>query len=131
MKPISAILFLFISFNCFSQEAQDPNQIYTITEQMPEFKGGDAKMREFIQKNIVYPQAEKETNITGTCYVTFVVEKNGKITGIKIIRGVTNGPGCDKEAKRVVSAMPAWKAGKQNGREVRVQFNLPIKFTIR
>lgn len=103
----------------------------TIVEQMPTFPGGEAEMMKFIQKNVQYPQVEKEAGISGTCYVTFVVEKDGSITDVKILRGVSGGPGCDKEAKRVVGAMPAWKAGKQNGREVRVQFNLPIKFTLR
>lgn len=103
----------------------------TIVEQMPTFPGGDAEMMKFIQKNVQYPQVEKEAGISGTCYVTFVVEKDGSITDVKVLRGVSGGPGCDKEAMRVVKSMPGWKAGKQNGREVRVQFNLPIKFTLR
>ena len=103
----------------------------TIVEQMPTFPGGEGEMMKFIQKNVQYPQVEKEAGISGTCYVTFVVEKDGSITDVKVLRGVSGGPGCDKEAKRVVAAMPSWKAGKQNGREVRVQFNLPIKFTLR
>jgi len=103
----------------------------TIVEQMPTFPGGEAEMMKFIQKNVQYPQVEKEAGISGTCYVTFVVEKDGSITDVKVLRGVNGGPGCDKEAIRVVKAMPGWKPGKQNGREVRVQFNLPIKFTIR
>ncbi len=103
----------------------------TIVEQMPAFPGGELEMMKYIQKNVQYPQVEKEAGISGTCYVTFVVEKNGSITDVKVLRGVSGGPGCDKEAQRVVKAMPAWKAGKQNGREVRVQFNLPIKFILR
>ena len=59
------------------------------------------------------------------------MEKDGNITDVKVLRGVSGGPGCDKEAMRVVKSMPNWKAGKQNGREVRVQFNLPIKFTLK
>ena len=103
----------------------------TIVEQMPAFPGGEAEMMKYIQKNVQYPQVEKEAGISGTCYVTFVVEKDGSISDVKVLRGVSGGPGCDKEAQRVVKSMPAWKAGKQNGREVRVQFNLPIKFTLR
>ncbi len=103
----------------------------TIVEQMPGFPGGDGEMMKYIQKNVQYPQVEKEAGISGTCYVTFVVEKDGSITDVKVLRGVSGGPGCDKEAMRVVKSMPTWKAGKQNGREVRVQFNLPIKFTLR
>ncbi len=107
------------------------DQIFTVVEQQASFPGGDAEMYNFIRKSVVYPQVEKEANITGTCYVTFVVEKSGAITDVKILRGVSGGPGCDKEAIRVVKSMPPWKPGKQNGHEVRVQFNLPIKFTIR
>jgi protein TonB len=103
----------------------------TIVEQMPTFPGGEAEMMKYIQKNVQYPQVEKEAGISGTCYVTFVVEKDGNITDVKVLRGVSGGPGCDKEAIRVVKSMPNWKPGKQNGREVRVQFNLPIKFTLR
>ena len=102
-----------------------------IVEQMPTFPGGEGEMMKYIQKNITYPQMEKEAGISGTCYITFVVEKDGTITGVDKLRGVSGGPGCDKEAIRVVKSMPPWKAGKQNGRAVRVQFNLPIKFSLR
>jgi protein TonB len=106
----------------------------TIVEQMPTFPGGEAEMMKWIKNKIEqigYPQMEKEAGISGTCYVTFVVEKDGNITDVKVLRGVSGGPGYDKLATQVVKAMPNWKAGKQNGREVRVQFNLPIKFTIK
>ncbi len=103
----------------------------TIVEQMPTFPGGELELMKYIQKNVQYPQVEKEAGISGTCYVTFVVEKDGNISDVKLLRGISGGPGCDKEAIRVIKSMPSWKAGKQNGREVRVQFNLPIKFTLR
>jgi protein TonB len=106
----------------------------TIVEQMPTFPGGEAAMMKWISDEIArrgYPQMEKEAGISGTCYVTFVVEKDGNITDVKVLRGVSGGPGYNKLAQDVVKAMPAWKAGKQNGREVRVQFNLPIKFTLK
>ena len=106
----------------------------TIVEQMPTFPGGEAEMMKWIKNKIEqvgYPQMEKEAGISGTCYVTFVVEEDGSITDVKVLRGVSGGPGYDKLAQQVVKAMPHWKAGKQNGREVRVQFNLPIKFTIK
>jgi protein TonB len=106
-------------------------EIFTIVEQMPEFPGGQAEMFKFIQKNISYPQMEKEAGISGTCYVTFVVNKEGEITDVKVMRGVSGGAACDKEAMRVVKLMPKWNVGKQNGRAVQVQFNLPIKFSIR
>ncbi len=100
-------------------------------EQMPEYPGGEAERIKFFQKNMSYPMMEKDAQIQGTCYITFVVEKDGSITDVKLLRGVSGGPGLDKEALRVVKMMPAWKVGKQNGRAVRVQFNLPVKFSLR
>jgi protein TonB len=104
-----------------------------IVEQMPEFTGGDAARTKWIQNEIMkrgYPQMEKEAGIQGTVYLTFVVEKDGSITDVKVLRGVSGGPGYDKLALAVTKAMPAWKVGKQNGRAVRVQFNMPIKFSV-
>ena len=109
-------------------------EIFTIVEQMPEFPGGAAAMMKWIKdkiESIGYPQMEKEAGISGTCYVTFVVDKEGNVTDAKVLRGVSGGPGYDKVALQVVKAMPKWGAGKQNGRSVSVQYNLPIKFTIR
>ncbi len=109
-------------------------EIFTIVEQMPEFPGGAAAMMKWIKdkiESIGYPQMEKEAGISGTCYVTFVVDKDGNVTDAKVLRGVSGGPGYDKIALQVVKAMPKWGAGKQNGRAVSVQYNLPIKFTIR
>jgi protein TonB len=108
---------------------EPPSQIFTIVEQMPEFPGGEEKLFEYLGKNIKYPAMARENGITGTVYVTFVVEGNGKITDVKKLRGI--GGGCDEEAIRVVKSMPEWKPGKQNGKSVRVQYNLPIKFTLR
>lgn len=99
-------------------------------EQMPTFPGGVEAMNKFIRNNVQYPQIEKEMGISGVCYVTFVVEKTGEITGVKVVRGVPDGPGYSKEAVRVVKKMPNWNPGKQNGRKMRVQFVLPIRFTL-
>ncbi|MCC6690707.1 MAG: energy transducer TonB [Bacteroidia bacterium] len=107
------------------------DEVFTVVEQMPEFQGGPAEMYKFISKNIQYPQIEKENGIQGTVYVTFVVDKSGNIKDVKSLRGVAGGPNLEKEAIRVVKMMPPWKSGKQNGREVSVQFNLPIKFVLK
>jgi len=104
-----------------------------IVEQMPEFAGGEAARAQWIKKEIDkrgYPQMEKEAGIQGTVYLTFVVEKDGSITDVKVLRGVSGGPGYDKLALAVAKAMPPWQVGKQNGRAVRVQFNMPIKFSV-
>jgi len=71
----------------------------------------------FIQMNIVYPQAEKEAGIGGTCYVSFVVDKDGSVRDVKVLRGVPNGPGIDKEAVRVVMSMPKWNPGNKMGKK--------------
>jgi len=101
---------------------------FTVVEQMPEFPGGEANMMKFLHENIKYPQMARESGIAGSVYVTFVVSKTGQISDVKILRGI--GGGCDEEALRVVRAMPSWIPGKQNGKSVPVQFNLPIKFTL-
>lgn len=103
----------------------------SIVERMPSFPGGEKMMMEFIQKNIAYPQLEKESGIQGTVYVTFVIDNVGEINSVRILRGVTGGVGLDNEAKRIVEIMPRWTPGMQNGRPVSVQFNLPIKYRLR
>ena len=101
---------------------------FIIVEEMPTYPGGNEIINTFITQNIVYPVLAKETNTQGTVYVTFIVETDGSITDVKVLRGI--GSGCDEEALRVVKMMPKWNAGKQSGKSVRVQFNLPIKFTL-
>jgi TonB family protein len=112
------------------QMAGTDNNPMSIVERMPQYPGGMGEMVKFIQENLVYPKKEKENGIEGTCYVTFVVEKDGSLSNVRVLRGITDGPGYDAEAVRVVSAMPAWAPGTQDGVPVRVQFNLPIKFTL-
>lgn len=107
-------------------EQQAP--VLTIVELMPAFNGGEEAMYQFLSENIKYPQVAKETGIQGTVIVKFVVEKDGSISDVQLLK--TIGGGCDEEALRVVKAMPKWKVGKQNGEPVRVYFTLPIRFTL-
>lgn len=104
-------------------------QIFTIVEDMPAFPGGEAEMRKYLGKSIKYPQMAQDAGISGTVFLTFEVDKDGKIKDVKVLRGI--GGGCDEEAIRVVKAMPQWSPGKQRGKPVRVQFTLPVKFTLR
>ncbi len=104
-------------------------EVFTIVENMPEFPGGVKKMMEFLGKNTKFPPAAKANGISGKVYVNFVVGKDGKIRDVKIIRGVHDL--LDKEALRVVKAMPKWKPGKQRGKAVTVSFNLPINFILK
>lgn len=103
-------------------------QIFLVVEEDPEFVGGDAARMKFLSENIVYPQMARESGIQGTVYLTFVIERDGSVTDIQVLRGI--GGGCDEEAIRVVKNMPKWKPGKQRGKPVRVQFRLPIKFVL-
>jgi protein TonB len=95
---------------------------------MPQFPGGEEELMKFLKNNITYPQMAKENGVQGTVYVTFEVSSKGKVINSKILRGI--GSGCDEEALRVVKKMPVWKPGKQNGKSVNVQYNLPIKFIL-
>lgn len=112
------------------EEVVDEPEIFTIVEEMPEFPGGGEKaLLQYLSNNIKYPAIARENGITGTVYVTFEIDQNGKVKDAKILRGI--GGGCDEEALRVVMSMPAWKPGKQRGKPVRVQYNLPVRFVLK
>jgi protein TonB len=118
----------YIPIEVDDDEEVEEAQIFTVVESMPSFPGGDKARIRFLNENIAYPTMARESGIQGRVYVTFVVERNGLVTDVKILRGI--GGGCDEEAIRVVKAMPKWIPGKQRGKPVRVQFTLPIKFTL-
>lgn len=103
-------------------------EIFTVVEEQPGYPGGDEARIKYLQENIKYPEEAKELGVQGKVFVTFVVEVDGSITDVRVLRGI--GAGCDEEAIRVVRNMPKWVPGKQRGVPVRVQFNLPIKFTL-
>jgi TonB family C-terminal domain len=108
--------------------AQEDEPVFQAVEQMPSFPGGQDEMMKYLSKNTQYPQTAAENGIQGTVFVQFVVDKNGRITDVKVIRGVD--PELDKEAVRVAKSMPAWLPGKQNGEAVRVAFTMPVKFVL-
>ncbi|MCD4665875.1 MAG: energy transducer TonB [Bacteroidales bacterium] len=110
------------------EEEESEEVIFTVVESMPTFPGGDAARIKYLNNNIKYPQMARESGIQGRVFVTFVVERNGKVTDVKVLRGI--GGGCDEEAIRVIKNMPNWVAGKQRGKPVRVQFNMPILFKL-
>ena len=103
-------------------------EIFKVVEEMPEFPGGAAKMMEYIQKNMKYPMMARESDIQGRVFVNFVVEPDGSISNVTVMRGI--GGGCDEEALRVVESMPKWKPGKQRGSAVRCSFTVPIIFKL-
>jgi protein TonB len=106
----------------------DDKIVYRVVEDMPLFPGGDDAMFSYLAHNIQYPMAAKETGIQGTVHLTFVIETDGSISNVGLLRGI--GGGCDEEAMRVVRNMPRWTPGNQQGRPVRVQFTLPVKFVL-
>lgn len=101
----------------------------SIVEEMPSFPGGGTALLKFLQENMVYPKQARDEWISGTVYVSFVVEKDGTISDPRVLRGI--GGGCDEEALRAVNAMPVWTPGMRDGEPVRVQYNLPIQFKMR
>jgi protein TonB len=103
-------------------------QIYYSAQQPPSFPGGDGARTRFLQQNINYPPDALKKKIKGAVYVAFIVEKDGSITHVKLLKGI--GYGCDEEALRVVNSMPRWTPGRQNGIPVRVQMALPLMFSL-
>jgi periplasmic protein TonB len=109
-------------------EEEDDEEFFMVVENMPEFPGGDLGLMKYIQKNVKYPAIAKEYNITGKVYVSFIVDRSGSVTNVKIVRGVDKN--LDAEAMRVVKSLPKYKPGKQRGKSVRVMFTIPINFTL-
>ena len=103
-------------------------EIFQIVEEMPAFPGGEGKLMEYVAKNIKYPQIARETGIQGRVFVGFVVEPDGSISNVKLLRGI--GGGCDEEAMRVIKSLPKWKPGKQRGKAVRVSYQIPVFFKL-
>ena len=118
----------FVKVEVEEEEVAAEEEVFLVVEDDPEFPGGLDALSLFIANNIKYPQLAKENNIEGRVYVTFVVEKDGSVGQVKVLRDI--GGGCGQEAVRVVKSMPKWKPGKQRGKPVRTQFNLPVSFTL-
>lgn len=105
------------------------DKVFSVVETDPEFPGGMEALYQYLASNLHYPQLARDNGITGKVYVTFVVEKDGRVTNPRILRDI--GGGCGDEAIRVVKSMPRWSPGKQRGKPVRVQFNLPVNFNLK
>ena len=114
------------SFGDYGTEDTGETEIFQVVENMPEFPAGNVQV--WIGKNVRYPALAQENGIQGKVYIQFVIEKDGSITDVKVLRGVD--ASLDKEAARVISSMPKWKPGKQRGKAVRVSYTLPINFQL-
>ncbi len=131
MKTILAFCLILAGFTKLYSQDDSPNispndKVFTIVQQQPKFPGD---INRWLLDHINYPQQAKMDNIQGTVYVSFIVEEDGSVSNVKVLRGVDNN--LDNEALRVVNMMPRWTPGMQNGHMVRVQYNLPIRFTLR
>jgi protein TonB len=109
------------------QKVED-NKVFDVVEQQPAFPGGQGALLSWLSQNIHYPAVAEENGIQGRVVVSFVVEKDGSISNVQVVRGVD--PSLDKEAARVVKSMPKWTPGKQNGQAVRVKYNVPVTFKL-
>lgn len=133
MKLIFFLLLLILTIHSSAQTDStfrigQSDVIFDIVEEQPEFPGGTVQLYKFISDNFIYPQKCKRKNHQGKIYVSFVVEKDGSIEEVKILRGVDKD--LDAEAIRIVKLMPKWKPGKQKGKLVKVRYNLPINCTL-
>ena len=109
-------------------EDPEESRIHVVVERMPEFPGGEAAMNQFINRTIRYPVIAQENGIQGRVVVQFVVNTDGKIVDVEVVRGVEES--LDREAIRVVKTMPPWTPGRQGGKAVRVKYTLPIRFRL-
>lgn len=104
------------------------NKVFDVVEEMPHFPGGAAALQAFLSSNTKYPVVAQENGVQGRVIVSFVVERDGSITDVKVVRSVD--PSLDREATRVVRSMPRWSPGKQNGSAVRVKYTVPVVFRL-
>ena len=107
---------------------EEETKVFDVVEQMPSFPGGDTELMKFLSTHIKYPVVAEENGIQGRVIATFVVERDGSISDVKVIKSVD--PSLDKEAIRVLKSMPKWIPGRQNGSAVRVKYTVPVTFKL-
>lgn len=129
LKVALTMLVLLFSFMTSTAQTKKSNMVYDVVEVMPQFPGGQTAMLKYIMENIKYPKQIMEEGIQGRVTVSFIVEKDGRVSNVRLLRSVQ--PLLDKEAVRVVKSMPKWSPGKHNGKPVRVRFNLPVMFKLK
>jgi protein TonB len=117
------------NMNIVVEELPEEETIYNVVEDQPEFPGGMQALMKYLRDNIRYPSISRQNNSQGRAYINFVVNTDGSITDVEVMKS-TNDVYLDKEAVRVVSGMPKWKPGKQQGKTVRVKYTLPVMFKL-
>ena len=128
MKKLFLIMFFmaFVSANAYSQSDDSDNSVYAMVDERAQFPGGQNEMLKYLQENLQYPEAAKANNVHGRVFVKFIVERDGSLSDIKVMKGLGNG--CDEEAIRLIQSMPKWKPGKNKGKEVRTSMTVPVNF---
>lgn len=127
LKIILTSIF-FIGCFVIGKAQYTDSEIFTEIDEMPEFPGGQAKLMNWLAVNIRYPDAAQQHGVQGRVIVNFVVEKDGSISGVRVLKGVDKD--LDAEAIRVVKRMPKWQPGKNNGESVRCYYTLPVTFKL-
>lgn len=122
----SLICFLFMMALPMNAQSESSTKVYDEVDEMPSFPGGLNGLMTFLSQNMVYPVTAQENGVQGRVIVSFVVETDGSITDVKVARSVD--PSLDREAMRVVKAMPKWTPGKKDGKPVRVKYTVPMVF---
>ncbi|MEP2024780.1 MAG: energy transducer TonB [Reichenbachiella sp.] len=129
MKLTTLAFTLFISLTlALPSLAQEGDTIYSLADEQPTYPGGMSAFFKYIQTNLQYPEAAKAAGVEGRVFVEYVIEKNGSISGTKILKSL-NGE-CDKEALRLISNSIKWNPGKIDGKAVRVKMALPLNFKL-
>jgi TonB family protein len=129
--PSAPVQFLQFNEEVDTRKGEDEGDeeiIFTIVETMPQFPGGDSGIRKYLQQNLTYPSKARKAGVEGKVYVSFIVNSAGKVTDVKIIKGI--GEACDEKAFQVINNMPFWKPATQQGRPVSVRFVVPIYFKL-
>lgn len=116
---------LLVSYNITNSDT-----LYGKCDKDPTYIGGEGALLQFISSNIKYPPIERDNGIQGKAYITFIVDKEGNVTNVELLKGIKGAPNCNKEALRVVSMMPKWKPGVVNEKPVKCKFILPVTFKL-
>ena len=124
----SLICFLFMMALPMNAQSESSTKVYDAVDEMPSFPGGLNGLMTFLAQNMVYPVTAQENGVQGRVTVSFVIETDGSITDVKVARSVD--PFLDREAMRIVKAMPKWTPGKKDGKPVRVKYTVPVVFRL-
>ena len=128
LKVALMMLVLLFSFTTSTAQTKKNDMLFSVVEVMPQYPGGQIAMLKYLMENIKYPEQAMKKGIQGRVAVSFIVEKDGSISNVRPVHSVNSL--LDKEAVRVVKSMPKWSPGKQNGKPVRVRFNVPVMFKL-